>query len=610
MCGICGVVRPTGIVEPDLRLVSWLNDRQRHRGPDAADRWAGATVALGQTRLAVVDLTDAGRQPFVSRDGQIRVVFNGEIYNHGELRRRYRLTHVGRCDGAILPDLWALLGTDMFRQLRGMFAIAVEDGRDDSLTLARDPFGVKPLYWTRTDDGALAFASECRPLAGLHPRLRLSTPAIRQYLMFGAVDRDESPYAGIAAVPANAWIRWDSTLGCRTGPLHDEFLGDLPDATPADMRAEFLRSVSLHLTSDVPVALLLSAGLDSAAVAWAGREIAAELVCVTVDPSGLMGEQAGARRVATRYGHRHEVVARGPDEQTVAEYFSAMQRPSIDGLNTFLVSRAIAGLGLKVALSGLGGDEMLAGYGSFRALRRLPLLRITDRLPMRRAVVRACAARNEKLALLLGADGPRDAAGMGELFRRVLSDRQLATLGVTVPPPLPRQGGRPDASALALSRHEIQHYLGRVLLPDADAFSMASSVELRVPYVDVPFARQALAVAPERGVGKRGFAAALDDPELRRIAGQAKKGFTLPMDRWMRTGPLAASVRSAMSADAPVRSLLRPEAVDGLLADWRDGRSIWSKAWTVVALDGWLRSFPAGTVESALPETTSSGSLR
>jgi asparagine synthase (glutamine-hydrolysing) len=585
-------------------MVTAINNRQGHRGPDDAVRWCDDGAVLGHTRLAIVDLTEGGRQPFVSADGSSVVVFNGEIYNHDELRRKYRLAVANRCDGAVLPELWERLGTSMFAELRGMYAIAVYDLRSRTVILARDPFGIKPLYWTRTADGAVAFASEPISLLRVRPRPRLGADAIHHYLRFGAMGRDQSPFHEIAAVPANGWVQWDAARARTGGTIRPGLLDQLPPASPRQLREEFLQSVSLHLLSDVPVALLLSSGLDSASLAWACAELGTQLTCVTVDLGGGVSEQAGAARVATRFGHTHEVVSTSPDVSVVERYFAAMQKPSIDGLNTFLVSRAIASLGVKVALSGLGGDELLAGYSSFRTLRYLPLLRAADTVSLTPLLAKLYGGRNEKAGHLLGATGPRDAASLGALYRRVFLDHQVHALAPWAPltdRATPHMGH--DTSAHALSLVELDNYLGGTLLPDTDAYSMACSLEIRVPYVDVSFARAALAVAPSRGVGKPRFAAAIGDPELRAIAGRRKKGFTLPMDSWMRNGPLTPWVQGVLSPDAPVRELLRGDAVDHIMTDWQAGRRSWSRAWSIASLDGWLRSLGADVAGLELTQT-------
>jgi asparagine synthase (glutamine-hydrolysing) len=584
MCGVCGVIRPGGTLPADRAAVQALNRRQQHRGPDDSFIWCDEGGALGQTRLAIIDLTDGGRQPFVSADGTACVVFNGEIYNHDELRSRYRLGTPSRCDGAILPELWQRLGTSMFAQLRGMFAIAVYDRRGKSVTLARDPFGIKPLYWTLAAEGVLAFASEPRSLLHLAPRQQISRAALRRYLMFGALGRDQSPFQDVEAVPANGWVQWDRAMTRRSGVIKTGLFDPPYQIRLADLRPAFFQSVSAHLSSDVPMALLLSSGLDSAAIAWAGGQLGARLTCVTVDMGAGMSERTGAARVAARFGHTHQVVTTRPDPSLVQRFFEAMQRPSIDGLKTFLVSSVVAGLGVKVALSSLGGDEVLGGYPSFR------LLRLGDGLSLTALLAHLSGGRNQKLAFLLDPTGPRDAAGLATLVRRVLLDEQIGRLApALISTDRVRRTGY-DRSSRALSMAELTGYLGGTLLPDADAFSMSWSVEMRVPYVDVPFARIALGVAEQRVVGKRRFASALGDPELRAIARRPKRGFTLPMDQWMRHGPLTPWVEGARQRDAPVRGLLSAGAVDEVLAAWRVGELSWSRAWLVVSLDAWLRT--------------------
>jgi asparagine synthase (glutamine-hydrolysing) len=600
MCGVCGVIRASGTGAADRSVVTTVNERQRHRGPDDAAQWCGEQAVLGQTRLAVIDLSEGGRQPFVSADASVVVVFNGEIYNHDELRQRYRLAVTNRCDGAVLPELWQRLGIAMFAQLRGMYAIAVYDLHARTVTLARDPFGIKPLYWTRTADGAIAFASEPRSLLSLVPRPRLDPTAVHNYLMYGAMGRDRSPFREITSVPANGWVQWDETMTRTDGAISQGLLDALAPASLQQLRDEFVRSVSLHLLSDVPVALLLSSGLDSASLAWACAELGTDLTCVTVDLGGGVSESAGARRLATRFGHRHEVVSTSPDSSIVERFFSAMQKPSIDGMNTFLVSRAISSLGVKVALSGLGGDEMLGGYQSFRALRYLSLLRAADTVSLTSLLARLYGRRNQKAAHLLGGSGPRDAAGLGDLYRRVFLDDQINALAPWAPLAEVAPPSR-DTSAQTLSRIELANYLGGTLLPDTDAYSMAWSVEMRIPFVDVPFGRTALAVAPRRGVGKRRFAAAIGDPELLAITRRKKQGFTLPMDSWMRTGPLAPWVQALRSPDTPVRGLLRGDAVNQVLRGWDGGHLRWSRVWSIVALDGWLRSVGMDVAEIEPP---------
>lgn len=592
MCGVCGVVSgatPSAATESDVRD---LNAAQRHRGPDDEQVWAGAGVALGHTRLAIVDLGSGGRQPFSTSNGSVQIIFNGEIYNHEELRVRHSLDdRLARCDGAILPALWDRMGTAMFQELRGMFAIAVVDTRNNRLTLARDVFGIKPLYY-RQSAGQVIFASEVRALTDSLTELTLRKSSLRRFLSTGSMGRDESPFEQIECVPANTWLQFqDGSLPDSETIEVSPFDGD---ATRPDLRPALIDSVKVHLRSDVPTALLLSSGLDSGALAWAAAELDQKLTCVTVEMGGGRDESAGAAAIATRFGHGHIVALSPPGVDRAESFFESMQRPSIDGLNTFLVSHAIADEGFKVALSGMGADEVLGGYSSFRWLRALRVLGAADRVKVTRPASRALDAaglsrRWPKARDLLDPHGPRDSAGLSRLTRRVLPSDDVKRLFPSVSSGAAKRDGRMDGRAL--SEAEVVNYLGGTLLPDADAFSMAWSIELRVPFVDVPFARTALAQDPRRGVGKKGFAAALGDSLLAQVAATPKQGFTLPMDSWMRSGPLRTHVERARAIDSSVGQLLDRNAVEDLFEAWELGNVRWSRGWLLASLNSWIESF-------------------
>lgn len=380
MCGIGGAVsadRGRG-----RTITEHINDRQHHRGPDDAVVVPLGPFTLGNTRLAIQDPTPAGNQPFRSADGRYVCVFNGEIYNFVELIKRHRLELPNHCDGAVIPELWSQLGPDCLRELRGMFAIALVDTVAQTLVLARDPFGIKPLYHRHLGDGTLAFGSEVRSLSSLDQRPTLEPAALSRFLQFGALASDQSPFVGVEALPPNSVMSLRADGASELAPL---LAGPRPLLTAEperDLGVVFSESVDIHLRSDVPTVLLLSSGVDSSAVASAARCLGRDLHCMTV--GGLGGgtdESQGARTIADHYGHSHEVVRAEIDEQTVSEFFAAMQRPSIDGLNTFVVCRAVRQAGYRVALSGLGGDEALGGYAQFRALPLLPALELCDRVP-------------------------------------------------------------------------------------------------------------------------------------------------------------------------------------------------------------------------------------
>jgi len=602
MCGIAGTIDTTA--ERALERVSLFNDAQTHRGPDHSVIARVAGITLGNTRLAIQDPTPAGNQPFVSADGRYTCVFNGEIYNHRQLVERFRLPVRTACDGEVIPELWAKLGVESLAELRGMFAVAVVDRLEECLYLARDPFGIKPLYWRNLPDDSLVFASEVRPLAQLNPGVQVDDTAIARYLRYGAMAGDQSPFVEITAVPPNsvAVVQQDRRVEVR------RIRPDGPVAVKqrsSDLGAALAESTDLHLGADVPTALLLSGGVDSAAVAAISRRLGRDLHCLTVVADGAPDETPEASRTARHYGHRFQQVQAVLEDSDVARFFEAMQRPSVDGLNTYLICKAVHEAGFKVALSGLGGDEAVGGYAHFRLLKYLPMLRAMDAVPLPVGVVAAKLAsvlgttREAKARQLLGKHGPRSGAGLALLKRelfpaQLVSDltgvgsNRMATIADTAG--WPAECSRSSFAGMAAT--EVAIYLQAMLLPDADTFSMASSVELRVPFVDGHVFSAALenAHGGNSAPGKVVIGAALGDPYLEALAMRPKLGFGLPMGPWL-AGPLASLVTAASEPSAPVWSLLdRAMATRVGLASPHPRRR-WAETWALAALNAWLETW-------------------
>jgi asparagine synthase (glutamine-hydrolysing) len=602
MCGIAGAIDT--MAEQAVARVRLLNDAQTHRGPDDTVVARAGGIILGNTRLAVQDPTAAGNQPFVSADGRYTCVFNGEIYNHRQLVERFRLPVRTACDGEVIPQLWAKLGLEALAELRGMFAIALADTLDERLYLARDPFGIKPLYWRLLPDGSFAFASEVRPLARLDPGTRVDHAAVARYLRYGTMAADQSPFLEITAVPPNSVAVVGKDRHVEVRPVWPGGPAAVKQR-PSDLGAALVESVGLHLRADVPTALLLSGGVDSAAVAAIGRLLGQDLHCLTVAADGAPDETLAAAQTARHYGHRFQRVQIVLEPSDTASFFQAMQRPSVDGLNTYLICRAVHQAGFKVAMSGLGGDEAVGGYSHFRRLKYLPLLRAMDVVPFPVGVAAARlagmlgAAGEAKARRLLGKGGPRSGAGLVCLQRELLPASLVSDLtGV----PSTRMAGRVDEadcpagcspnSFAAMAAAEVTIYLQAMLLPDADTYSMASSVELRVPFVDSRVFAAALESASGRNSapGKAAIGKALDDHYLAALATRPKRGFSLPMGPWL-AGPLAPLVTAASEPDAPVWSLVdRTRATRAGLASPHPRRR-WAETWALTALNAWLETW-------------------
>ena len=602
MCGIAGVIDP--VAERAAARVHLLNDAQTHRGPDHAAVTRPIVITLGNTRLAIRDLTPAGNQPFVSADARYVCVFNGEIYNHRQLAERFLLPVRTACDGEVIPHLWSKLGMESLAELRGMFAIALADVLEERLYLARDPFGIKPLYWRLLPDGSLAFASEVRPLARLAPGTRVDDAAVARFLRFGAMAADQSPFTEITAVPPNSVAILGQDRRVEVRPVRS---GGPAAVGPLsfDLGVTLAESVDLHLGADAPTALLLSGGVDSAAVAAISRRLGQDLHCLTVAADGAPDETPEAAQTARHYRHRFQRVQVALHDSDVVRFFLAMQRPSVDGLNTCLICRAVRAAGFKVALSGLGGDEAVGGYSHFRILKYFQLLRAVDMVPLPVDALAGRLARVLRVAgegktrRLLGKDGPRTGVGLSLLQRELFPGTLVSELtgvanarisGRTRAARWPAECSLTSFAAMAAAEAEI--YLQAMLLPDADAFSMASSVELRVPFVDghVFSAVLGSAGARTRAPGKKVIAEALDDPYLKALTARPKRGFSLPMGPWL-AGPLAPLVVAANEPGAPVWSLVdRSRAARAGLTSAHPRRR-WAETWALTALNTWLETW-------------------
>lgn len=590
---VCGVCASTA-ASPDhaQRTVARINAAQGHRGPDGAFSAIAGASCLGNTRLAIITPGSDGDQPLHAPDGSCTAVFNGEVYNYRELIRDHGLSP-GGSDGAVIPQLYSRYGTAAFGLLRGMFAIVLADLKTGCLFLARDPLGIKPLHWRRTTDELLV-SSEVRPL--MRTGDCVDPAAIARFLHLGSLSTGGSPFKEISAVPPNMWLAFQDRDLVDQGHVEPNL--EVAACLSRDVAKELRDSVALHLRSDVPTALLLSSGLDSSALAWAARGAGQPLHCLTVDLGGGREEATDAARTALRFGHSHEVVRRTPTTGDVHDFFGAMQRPSLDGLNTFVVCRAVQEAGLKVALSGLGGDEATGGYSHFRYLRHLRSLAVATRAaPVRTGMRLGLRAGRSLLPTkaheMLGGAGPRDAWNLSLLQRRVWS-RDLVVRGLVLADDadLVQEAavgtGRLDSPALTAAEYRL--YLQSTLLPDADAFSMASSVELRVPLVDRFFLGAAVGAGGAAGLGKARFAQALGDQRLVELASRPKQGFSLPIDDWMRRGLLRDHLQLVHRPEAPVWEHVDPAAGRWVINEWQHGRLPWSHAWGLVVLDQWLRS--------------------
>lgn len=582
MCGINGLVRLNAEAGPiDLGELLACREAMARRGPDDAGEWfsAGGRAALAHRRLSILDLSAAGHQPMSSPDGRYWLVFNGEIFNFRALRAELAAQgerFVTESDTEVVLALYARLGTQMLGRLRGMFALAIWDEREEALLLARDPAGIKPLCYS-AEGGVLRFASQVKALlaaGGLRPDIE---PAgLAGFLLWGSVPEPWTLWRGVHQLPAGHFL---VVRDGKTGAPQPYASPDPPEAPgPAGLTEALERSVAAHLVSDVPVAVFLSAGLDSSLIAALARRLSPEPpTTFTLSFDLLAGtpldEAPLARDTARVLGTRHveRRVGRADFEALWNDALTAMDQPSIDGFNTFLVSRMAHEAGIKVALSGLGGDELFGSYPSFRDVPRWQrAARLAAGVPGLAALwpylTRPLACRRPKLPGLLRHG--RSLEGAYFLRRGLFLPEELPALigrdraeeGLRAYDPLADATGqlrtflakrslaeRAEAAGwVAVHALESSLYMRNQLLRDADWASMAHSLELRVPLVDAwleahllrqVFARdpgraalEGLPFPPWRSKGEVVRAAAPELPAA--LFERPKTGFYIPISEW------------------------------------------------------------------------------
>ena len=576
MCGIAGLIGRLDGGDAD-RLVT-MTDCIADRGPDSLGRHGhernGYGVLLGHRRLSIIDVREIAGQPMVDEATGTVLVFNGEIYNFQDLRAELQAAgHVFRTrgDSEVILRGYLAWGTGVVERLRGMFALVLYDPRDQTSLLARDGFGIKPLYYTLACGAGgerLAFASEVRALiaSGL-VTARIDRAEIARFLWNGFVAGPQSLIEGVRELPAGSWaILTPDRFAVR--PIrywHPGMARPATDLGEGDAIAAIERSVELHMQADVPLGVFLSGGIDSTAVAAlaARHRPDVQTMCIGFDDRAT-DESTIAAEVARRIGTRHTTVTIRPDTMLAQldAALASLDQPTMDGINSWFVSKAAREQGWKVALSGAGGDELLGGYTSFR---RLP--RLAGPLAATPGFARAMAAR------LTGGDADW---GLSADVRDTLA-ADIAGLS-----PL-RQ----------VSVIEDRMFLGGRLLRDMDAVSMAHSLEVRVPLVDTAL-NDAMAGLDDAVR----FLPAGRKTLLRRIATEAaghaiferpKQGFVFPFETWLR-GPLRAEVEATLTDDALVAAAgLHVVATTAL---WRTflaqpGRIYWTRIWAVFVLIRW-----------------------
>ncbi|HEX3743277.1 MAG TPA: asparagine synthase (glutamine-hydrolyzing) [Bryobacteraceae bacterium] len=614
MCGISGYYSFDGAIDPaQAAAARRVNARLAHRGPDDSGFFADSRALLGHRRLSILDLSADGHQPMSNEDGTVWIAFNGEIYNFLELRHvllaaghRFR----SRTDTEVLLhgyEEWGI--AKLLEKLNGMFAFALYDSAAPRLVLARDRFGIKPLYYAEGPDArSVVFASETRALveSGLASS-ELDRRALAGFLLFGSIPAPLTIRRGVRCLPAGHYM----VLG-REGVGEPRRYWDFAQATAGERQhasaapsiaATLEEAVASHLISDAPLGVFLSGGMDSAAIAAIASRHAGPLKTLTVTfGEGAYNEAVEARAAADAFGAEHHEL-RVTSADFLAEmpsFLASMDQPTNDGVNTYFVSKAARQIGLKVVLSGLGGDEVFWGYRHYSWLEgRMPWLKMLLALPapVRRTVQAASAVYGratgqERWRRLAGLNSRPSAGALYFMARGFFSTLQASRLlGVSVAElnNLMEESleSADHLDGAEFNRLEVRRYLHDQLLRDADVFSMAHSIETRIPFLDPQLACRAACLPAlakrSNGVNKPALLAAMPHPMVAAAARRKKMGFTFPIGQWLESnlGPMREMAGRSTALDAG--------EAGRLFRAFGAGRLHWSRAWAMVVLGAAVR---------------------
>jgi asparagine synthase (glutamine-hydrolysing) len=629
MCGIAGIVGALSASRVDEAVQAMIN-AQMHRGPDDGGSTVisagGGAVGLGNRRLAIQDLSPLGHQPMVNEDTGDILVYNGEIYNAPALRdwlKNDGFEFRGHGDTEVLLRAYERWGTECVTRLRGMFAFALWDVRRSRLIIARDPMGIKPLYFAEKKGHWFICASEVRAL--IQSRLldsRIDRRALAGYLAYGGVQEPLSIYEGIFSLPRGSWQERDEVGNVVAGGKYWQFpapdqsergrcLKDIVD----EGRGILQEVIRRHMLSDVRVGLFLSSGMDSIALLGMIPE-KHNIDAFTVSfPDHLEYDESRTASIAAeRFGvpfHNCEV-----SDTTALNWIhkalGSMDQPSMDGFNSYIVSRAVRDNGFAVALSGMGGDEVFGGYNLFhRVPRHYNAMTWLSPLPVS---VRTGAAwfatlfRNDTVRQKVHEIAKVNPGLIGLYFRhrRLIADAALEAFGLRAKdlnlsddfqvPELQYQGCYvPSDLFSSVARLDAAFYLQNILLRDSDVFGMANSLEIRVPFLDSDLVEWAFRLPGDVLLPKRAPLKYL----LRQICADiyrevpiasSKRGFVIPISEWLR-GPLREVAEESLHV-LRGSGLLDPVGIDEVKETFtrQPDSPVWSRLWALVTLGFWLQT--------------------
>lgn len=598
--------------------IQQMNSKIKHRGPDGEGKFVNRHVGLGHRRLSIIDLTEAGNQPMYSADGRFVIVFNGEIYNYKELKKDLQEDYSFKThsDTEVILASFAKWGVACVSKLVGMFAFTIYDQEAQKIFVVRDRLGIKPLYYF--NKGAfLAFASELRSLLSLKEvSATVGMGELASFLQYQTIFAPKTIIKDIKVFPAGhyAFVAVDDIL--RGGDFSSYFrpywsLDDCRENKSAsyeeiktNVRDLLFQAVERRLVADVDFGAFLSGGIDSGIIVGAMAQLCSSPVNTfnVYFNEKQFDEDAYASLIASQYKTRHHKILVTPKDlpEYVQEGLESMDFPSGDGINTYVVSKATRAQGIKMALTGLGGDELFAGYPSFTRISKLHQFKSLWNLPLpvrqglsSLLIPPVSLPVRQKFKQLAGLPS-FDLDKIYLLTREVLSGKALADL---IPGHKVKGGTETNKEEInkdyllsSVSRKEIKYYLENILLRDSDQFSMATGLELRVPFMDHDLVEYVLGV-PDKFkyplTPKKLLTDAFQDKIPAAIMNRPKMGFVFPWDKWLKNELLATSEEAIENLSD--LSVFNADHVQALWNSFLKGEVNFSRVWPLIVIGHWLK---------------------
>jgi len=619
MCGINGIFGLETIQNPEQRI-NKMNDALSHRGPDSEGVYINDSVALGHRRLSIIDTSEAGNQPFYSADKNVALIFNGELYNYLEIKADLKdFNFSTQTDTEVVMAAYLKWGVSCLSRFNGMFGLAIWDGSKKELLIARDRLGIKPIYYTESDD-SFGFSSEIRALikSGITSP-ELDKENLREYLRYQTVHSPRTILKDIFMIPAGHYLILsdnERSLQRYWNLAEPKSIGNTRDikAVRNTVKSLLKSSVDLRMRADVPYGAFLSGGIDSSAIVGLmseDRELPVSTFSVVFNERKF-SEAPYAELIAKKWRTNHHELLLTPNDflEDIPNALEALDHPSGDGPNTYMVSKKTKEAGITMALSGLGGDELFAGYDIFnRALK----LENNKWLSSFAGVFRSLGGKalttfkpsiaSYKIADILNQEYI-DLPHAYSVNRKILLDKEINSL-LSYPEKIKNPlltslvelDKVTDSNGLEtltkVSMFEIESYMSNVLLRDSDQMSMAHALEVRVPFLDHRLVEYTLSLSNEMKqpvTPKKLLVDALGDLLPPEIVNRPKMGFTLPWSEWMKS-ELKSFCEHNLDLLAK-REEFNPKELEQLWERFLAGDKLitWSRIWHLVVLGNWLEN--------------------